>query len=183
MRHQIAGRRLSRTSSHRKALFRNMVTSLFEYERITTTVPKAKELRGVAEKLITIARKDSLSARRRVLRTVQKKSVFYKLFNDLALRFKDRPGGYTRIIRMGNRPGDNAEMAIIELVEMKIAEPEQKESTKKKPAVKAKKEPSKKKEAKETKAKTTAPKKTKAPAKKTASAPRKTKAKKTEETS
>jgi len=159
MRHQIAGRRLSRTSSHRKALFRNLATSLFENERIKTTVPKAKELRGVAEKLITIARKDTLSARRQVRKTVQRRDVFCKLFDDIAPRFKERPGGYTRIIRVGNRAGDNAEMAIIELVEIRVAAieaDEKKDKKKAKPAKKVEKE----KKTVEKKAKAPAAKKT-----------------------
>ena len=152
MRHQVAGRRLSRTSAHRKALFRNLVTSLFEHERIKTTVHKAKELRGVAEKLITIARTDTLAARRRVRQTVQKREIFNKLFSEIAPRFKDRPGGYTRVIRTANRPGDNAEMAIIELVVTKediTVKEEGKKKTRKKAVTKEKKATaaSKKKEA------------------------------------
>ena len=120
MRHRMTGRKLGRTSEHRLALMRNMSTSLFQYERITTTVQKAKELRRFAEKLITISKKESLHARRQVLKHVHNREVVRKLFDTLSPRYAQRPGGYTRIIKLGPRQGDNAEMAIIELVDAEL---------------------------------------------------------------
>ncbi len=117
MNHRKTGRKLGRTSAHRKALFRNMVTSLLEHEQIRTTDAKAKELRGVAEKMITLGKKGTLHARRNALRTIRSKDVTSKVFDELAERYKDRPGGYTRVIKLGQRPGDAAPMAIIELVD------------------------------------------------------------------
>ena len=108
---------LSRTRAHRKAMLRNLVTSLFEHERITTTLAKAKEGRRFAERLITTARKGDLAARRRVSSYVRTETVARKLMDDIAPRFQDRPGGYTRIYRLGPRLGDAGEMAILELVE------------------------------------------------------------------
>ncbi len=116
MRHRKAGRKLNRTSSHRKAMLRNMVTEFLEKERIVTTVPKAKELRPYAEKLITLGKRENLHARRRALSVIRRKSVVHKLFDSLAPRYADRDGGYTRIVRLGTRKGDAAEMAVIELV-------------------------------------------------------------------
>lgn len=116
MRHHKSGRKLNRTSSHRKAMFSNMATSLFLHERIETTAAKAKEIRGVAERLITLAKKGDLAARRRAFRTVRDKDVLKKLFEDIGPRYADRPGGYTRILKLGNRRGDNAPMSAIELV-------------------------------------------------------------------
>ncbi|MEC8025053.1 MAG: 50S ribosomal protein L17 [Myxococcota bacterium] len=116
MRHMKSGRKLNRTSSHRKAMFRNMATSLLRHERITTTVPKAKELRGVVDRCITYAKKGSLHHRRLAARYINDKEVLHTLFTDYAERFADRPGGYTRILRVGWRKGDAAEMAIIELI-------------------------------------------------------------------
>lgn len=116
MRHRKSGRKLGRTSSHRKAMLRNMVTSLFEHERIVTTVPKAKEARRVADKMITLAKRGDLHARRQALAYIQSKDVVAKLFDDIHLQYTDRQGGYTRIIRTGNRSGDVAPMAILELV-------------------------------------------------------------------
>lgn len=116
MRHNVGYRKLGRTSSHRLALLRSLATSLFRHERIRTTVPKAKELRPFAEKLITLARRDDLHARRLVLRHVHDKEVVKKLFGKLAPRFATRPGGYTRTMRLGPRQGDGAEVAIIELI-------------------------------------------------------------------
>ena len=116
MRHNAGYRKLGRTSSHRRALLRNLTTSLFRHERIRTTVPKAKELRPFAEKLITLARRDDLHSRRIVLRQVDDKDVVKKLFSTLGPRFATRPGGYTRIMRLGPRQGDGAELAIVELV-------------------------------------------------------------------
>ena len=116
MRHGKSGRKLGRTSSHRKAMFRNMVTSLFEHERIVTTEKKAKELKPIAEKMITLAKRGDLHARRQALSYIQSKDVVAKLFDEIQSQFADRQGGYTRIIKTGNRPGDAAPMAIIELV-------------------------------------------------------------------
>ncbi len=116
MRHRRAHRKLGRTSSHRKALLRTMVTDFLDKERIVTTVPKAKELRPFAEKMITLGKRESLHARRQALSVIRRKSVVHKLFDSLAPRFADRNGGYTRIIRLGPRKGDAAEMALIELI-------------------------------------------------------------------
>ncbi len=116
MRHRCAGRKLGRTSSHRKALLRNLVTEFLDKERVITTVPKAKELRPFAEKIITLGKRETLHARRQALSVVRRKSVVHKLFDTLAPRFSDRNGGYTRIIRLGVRKGDAAELAMIELV-------------------------------------------------------------------
>lgn len=117
MRHRKTGRKLNRSAPHRKAMMANMATSLFKHERIQTTTPKAKELRQVAEPLVTLAKRGDLHARRRAARIIRENEVLQKLFGDLAERFKDRPGGYTRIIQIGKRAGDNAPMAIIELVD------------------------------------------------------------------
>lgn len=116
MRHGKSGRKLGRTSSHRQAMFRNMVTSLFEHERIVTTEKKAKELRPIAEKMITLAKRGDLHARRQALSYIQSKDVVAKLFDEIQNQFADRQGGYTRIIKTGVRQGDAAPMAIIELV-------------------------------------------------------------------
>lgn len=116
MRHKNSGRKLGRTSSHRDAMFRNMVTSLFEHERIITTKEKAKELRPIAEKLITLAKRGDLHARRQALSYVRSKNIVDKLFNGIQAQFADRSGGYTRILLTGIRQGDAAQMAIIELV-------------------------------------------------------------------
>ncbi len=116
MRHRKKGRNLSRSPSHRKALLRNMATSLFQHERITTTTARAKELRPYAERLITLARRGDLHARRLAARRIADRDVLSKLFDDIAPRYAERPGGYTRILKLGNRKGDAAEMALIELV-------------------------------------------------------------------
>jgi large subunit ribosomal protein L17 len=118
MRHRVAHRKLGRITPHRKALLRNLATALFEKERIRTTLPKAKEVRSFAEKLITLARRedDRLHARRLVARDIQNAAVVKKLFDTLGARFATRPGGYTRILRLGPRHGDGAEMAYLELV-------------------------------------------------------------------
>jgi large subunit ribosomal protein L17 len=118
--HNRLGRKLRRTTSHRLALFRNQLQSLVEHERITTTVEKAKELRPLIERAVTMARDDSIHARRRVLRLVPDRSLVKKLFDTLGPRFVDRPGGYTRILRLGTRRGDGAEMAILEFVDFKF---------------------------------------------------------------
>lgn len=117
MRHRKKGAQLSRTSSHRKAMLDNMATSLFRHGRIETTVAKAKALRPFAERLITTAKDDSVAARRRVARRIDDREIQQKLFDELAPRFAERPGGYTRILKLGPRKGDAAEMALIELVE------------------------------------------------------------------
>lgn len=116
MRHKKAGRRLGRNSSHQQAMMRNMVTSLLEHERIVTTTPKAKELRKLADKMITLAKRGDLHARRQALAVIRKKEVVHKLFTKLKDEYMDRNGGYTRIVQTGNRAGDAAAMAIIELV-------------------------------------------------------------------
>ena len=118
MRHRVAYRKLGRTTPHRIALLRNLATALFEKERIRTTLPKAKEVRSFAEKLITLARREEnrLHARRLVARDIQNPAVVKKLFDTLGARFATRPGGYTRILRLGTRHGDGAEMAYLELV-------------------------------------------------------------------
>ncbi len=117
MRHRKAGKKLNRTREHRRALFRNLVTALLEKERIETTLAKAKAIRPLAEKMITLGKRGDLHARRQALAFIQKKAVVKKLFDEIAPRYQNRPGGYTRIIRTGIRRGDSAEMAIIELVE------------------------------------------------------------------
>ena len=117
MRHNVSGRKLNRTPAHRKMLYRNLVTALFKHERIQTTVPKAKEARQVAEKLITFAKRGDLHARRMAARKVNEPAILQKLFEEIGPRYAERPGGYTRIMRLGPRKGDNAEMAILELVD------------------------------------------------------------------
>ena len=117
MRHRISGRKLGRNASHRKAMFRNMVTSLFEHERVQTTDAKAKELRLVAEKLITLGKRGDLHARRLVLAYVRDKGVVAKLFDQISPRYAQRPGGYTRIIKVGERKGDGAPVSFLELVQ------------------------------------------------------------------
>lgn len=117
MRHRKSGRKLNRTSSHRSAMFKNMSASLFEHKVITTTLAKAKELRRVAEPLITLAKEDNVHNRRLAFSRLGDKAAVGKLFSDLGVRFKERQGGYVRILKCGFRPGDNAPMAIVELVD------------------------------------------------------------------
>lgn len=117
MRHKKSGRKLGRNSSHRKAMFRNMANSLVRHEMIKTTVPKAKELRRVVEPLITLAKSDGVANRRLAFNRLRDKEAVGKLFSDLGPRFKDRPGGYLRILKTGPRPGDAAPMAIVQLVD------------------------------------------------------------------
>ncbi|MFQ5347265.1 MAG: 50S ribosomal protein L17 [Rhodothalassiaceae bacterium] len=117
MRHRKAGRKLGRTASHRRALFMNLAQALIKHEQIMTTLPKAKELRPVVEKLITRAKKGGLANRRRVLAQLQNEALTAKLFDELAERYRDRPGGYARVLKAGFRQGDKAPMAIIELVD------------------------------------------------------------------
>ncbi|MBI4621232.1 MAG: 50S ribosomal protein L17 [Desulfobacterales bacterium] len=116
MRHQKAGRKLGRTSSHRKAMFRNMLTSLFEHEKIETTDAKAKELRKIAEKIVTLGKKGDLHSRRQVLRVISDKKIAKNLFDQIAPRYQSRNGGYTRIFKVGRRHGDNAPLSLIELI-------------------------------------------------------------------
>ena len=131
MRHRQAGRKLNRTSSHRKALLRTLVTELLDKESIVTTVPKAKELRPIAEKMVTLGKRESLHARRQALAVIRRKDVVHKLFDSLAPRFAQRPGGYTRIVRLGPRKGDAAEMALIELIGSEYTPPVVEEPKKK----------------------------------------------------
>jgi large subunit ribosomal protein L17 len=152
MKHRVVGRRLDRTTEHRTAMLRNMVTSLFRHERIVTTTPKAKELKRFADKMVTLAKRGTAHHRRIANRDVRDVEVLNKLFGALAGRFETRPGGYTRIVRVGRRHGDNADMSVIELVDRApAAAPEEGEEPKK---------ATKTKEAKEAKA--AAPKKPKA---------------------
>jgi large subunit ribosomal protein L17 len=120
MRHRKSGRQLNRNSSHRKAMFRNMAISLFEHEVIKTTLPKAKELKRVAEPLITLAKNDSVENRRLAFSRTGSKAIVGKLFSDLGPRYSERPGGYTRILKCGFRAGDAAPMAFVELVDRPI---------------------------------------------------------------
>jgi len=120
MRHKKIGRRLGRDSSHRKAMFRNMAASLIEHESISTTLAKAKELRRTLEPLITLAKEDGVSRRRRAFNKIRNKAAVGKLFNEIGPRFKDRPGGYLRILKKGSRPGDSAPMALIQLTDYEI---------------------------------------------------------------
>ncbi len=117
MRHRKSGRILGRDPSHRQAMFRNMVTSLLQHERIQTTDAKAKELRGVAERMITLGKRGDLHARRQALTVIRDKDVAAKVFGELAERYRERPGGYTRVIKAGRRAGDAAPVSIIELVD------------------------------------------------------------------
>jgi large subunit ribosomal protein L17 len=125
MRHRKAGRHLSRTSSHRNAMYRNMACSLFRHELIKTTLPKAKELRRVAEPLITIGKTDSVAKRRLAFNRLRDRAAVTKLFNELGPRYQSRPGGYLRILKCGFRPGDKAPMAYVELVDRPQVEDEE----------------------------------------------------------
>lgn len=122
MRHRQSGRRLNRNSPHRKAMMSNMATSLFSHEVIRTTLPKAKELRRYAEPLITLAKEDSVARRRQAFSRLRDKASVGKLFSELGPRYKERPGGYTRILKCGFRPGDYAPMALVELVDRPVEE-------------------------------------------------------------
>ncbi|MDJ0685588.1 MAG: 50S ribosomal protein L17 [Alphaproteobacteria bacterium] len=117
MRHRMAKRKLNRTASHRKAMFANMANALIKHEQINTTLPKAKELRGVVDRLITLGKKGGLHRRRQAFAQLRDDAMVAKLFGDLAERYTDRPGGYTRVLKAGFRYGDNAPMAMIELVD------------------------------------------------------------------
>lgn len=123
MRHGVSGRKLSRTTSHRLAMFRNMVTSLLDHERIYTTLPKAKELRRFTDWMITLGKRGDLHARRQTMAFIRDKGVVHKLFAELGPRFENRPGGYTRIVKVGYRRGDAAPMCLIELVGDAVASP------------------------------------------------------------
>ena len=144
MRHRNSGRQLSRNASHRHAMLRNMATSLLQHETIRTTVPKAKELRRVVEPLITMAKVDSIGLRRLAHSRLRDDAVVEKLFADLGPRFKARAGGYTRILKMEPRPGDNADMALMQLVDSAAVETEKKADTKAAKAPKAAAKKSKK---------------------------------------
>ena len=122
MRHRESGRKLNRNSSHRKAMFKNMAVSLMQHELIKTTLPKAKELRRVAEPLITMAKTDSVAKRRLAFARLRDRDTVSKLFNELGPRYKDRPGGYIRILKCGYRAGDKAPMAYVELVDRPVEE-------------------------------------------------------------
>jgi large subunit ribosomal protein L17 len=121
MRHGKKGRKLGRTSAHRTALFRNQVCSLMEHGRIVTTLPKAKELRPIAERVVTRGKQDTVHARRWVRRWIADRDLVKKVFDDISPRFEDRPGGYTRIVKLGPRQGDGAEMAVLEFVDYEEA--------------------------------------------------------------
>jgi large subunit ribosomal protein L17 len=136
MRHGNSGRRLGRTTSHREAMFRNLVTSFLNHEKITTTDAKAKEIRSVAEKMITLGKRGDLHALRQAASFIREKSVVTKLFTTIAPRYKDRPGGYTRIVKLGNRLGDAAPLSLIELVEEEMKPKKQRETVKKAAPVK-----------------------------------------------
>jgi len=120
MRHRLAGRKLNRTSSHRKAMFRNMAAALVKHEQIETTLPKAKELRAVVDRLITLGKRGGLHARRQALSVISDTALVEKLFSTLAERYSDRPGGYTRVLNAGYRYGDAAPMGVIELVDRDV---------------------------------------------------------------
>lgn len=128
MRHRVKGKKLKRPTAHRRALLRNLVTSLLEKERIRTTLAKAKAARPLAEKMITLAKKDTLHSRRLALRFIFKKEVVKKLFQEIGPRFSERPGGYTRIVKIGPRSGDGAEMAMFELVGSEFKKKEKKKA-------------------------------------------------------
>ena len=125
MRHRLSGRKLNRTSAHRKAMFKNLAASLIKYEQITTTLPKAKDLRPIVEKMITIAKKDSLHARRQLMSKLPRDAKLNKLFHDFAERYKNRAGGYIRIVKKGFRYGDAAPLAVVELVDRNESEKNQ----------------------------------------------------------
>ncbi len=166
MRHLKSGRKLNRTSAHRKAMLRNMTVSLFRHEQIRTTLPKAKELRRVAEPLITLSKRPSVANRRLAFSRLRDRAIVGKLFDDLGVRFRERPGGYLRILKMDPRVSDNAPMALVQLVDREaVAQPE-------KPKKEAKPKPEKKPKAEAAAEEKAAPKKTaakKTAAKKTAS--------------
>jgi large subunit ribosomal protein L17 len=132
MRHLVKGKKLGRNSAQRKALLRSLVTSFLEKERINTTLAKAKAAKPIAEKMITLAKRNTLHTRRRALKFIYKKDVVKKLFDDIGPRFSERPGGYARIVKIGQRAGDGAEMAILELVGSEFKKKSKKKSVKEK---------------------------------------------------
>ena len=142
MRHRNANRKLSRNTSHRRALLRNLVTDFLDHERLMTTLPKAKEVRPLAEKIITLGKQDNLHARRQLQSYLLRDAVAKKVFNTIAPRFADRNGGYSRIIKLGNRKGDGADLAILELLgsELEVKKAERAEKAAEKTKGKAKKE-------------------------------------------
>ena len=183
MRHRVKAGTLGRSASHRTAMYRNLVTSLFEHERVRTTDAKAKGVRSLAEKMITLGKRGDLHARRRALRVIRRREVAAKVFDDLAERYRDRPGGYTRIVKLGIRPGDAAAMSIIELVESgepAAHAPKADEKAGKPAAKKASAKTAKKDDAKTTKKTAEKAKAEKKPAKKTSK--KKASAKKDSET-
>lgn len=131
MRHLVKGRKLRRTTSHRKALLRNLVTSFLEKERLKTTLAKAKEARPLAEKMITLAKKNTLHTKRQALRVLTKETAVKKLFEEIGPRFSERPGGYTRIVKLGPRLGDGAQMAMFELIGSEYKKKEKKKKKEK----------------------------------------------------
>jgi len=138
MRHQVKGRKLRRPTAHRLALLRNLVTSFLEKERVRTTLAKAKEVRPLAEKMITLGKKGTLHARRQVIAFVRKEAVVAKIFDDLGPRFGQRPGGYSRIVKLGRRLGDGADLAMLELVGTEFKKKAKKKKGKEKAAKKSK---------------------------------------------
>lgn len=153
MRHNMSGRKLNRTSSHRKALFSNLVCSLIEHEQISTTLPKAKDLRSFADKMITVAKKDTLAARRQALSFLRSEEVVKKLFDVLGKRYASRNGGYTRVLKSGLRYGDCAPMAIIEFVDRDVKAKGLRQKTLLAASKEAEKAPAEKKEAPKAKVK------------------------------
>jgi len=149
MRHNVKGRKLSRTASHRKATLISLITSLLKYKRIKTTLAKAKETRGFAEKLVTKARKGDLHAKKQVMDVIKDKEVVKELFSEIIPKIGDRPGGYTRVVKLGNRMGDAAQMAIIELVDYNEVVTARAEQQKEKRDMKAKDKAEKEKAEKE----------------------------------
>jgi large subunit ribosomal protein L17 len=148
MRHRNAHRKLSRNSSHRRAMLRNLVTDFLDHGRLMTTLPKAKEVRPLAEKMITLGKRDNLHARRQLQSYLMREPVAKKVFDTIAPRFADRKGGYSRIIKLGNRKGDGADLAIIELLgsELEVKKAERAEQAKEREAKRPKKEKDKKEE-------------------------------------
>lgn len=132
MRHHVAGKKLGRTTAHREAMFRNMVTSLVLNDRVETTLPKAKELRRLADQMVTLAKDDTIYSRRRAMTVLRNRTAMHKLYTTLADRYKDRNGGYTRVLKLGRRHGDDAKMAVVEYLTAEVKkrghEPEQKVS-------------------------------------------------------
>jgi len=131
MRHRVKGRKLRRPTAHRLALLRNLVTSFLDKERIRTTLAKAKETKPIAEKMITLAKRGTLHARRQAIAFIRKEEVVTKLFNDLGPRFSERPGGYARIVKLGPRSGDGAQMALLELIGSEFKKKEKKKKKEK----------------------------------------------------